>query len=117
MKTIATNCPNCGAPLTSDGYCSYCNTKVRYANEVEVETFLHNGAIYNTAMEVLFKFIGIDENGDKITYLIPFKGCVEEIELTRDEHCAYSRYGNKLLSVYTGPPTVNLKLQGVITNE
>ena len=30
------NCPNCGAPLTSDGYCNYCKTKVRYANHLEI---------------------------------------------------------------------------------
>lgn len=36
MKPLVTNCPNCGAVLI-DGYCNYCNTKVRFANELDFE--------------------------------------------------------------------------------
>lgn len=28
---MLTNCSNCGAPLTKDGWCDYCKTKVRLA--------------------------------------------------------------------------------------
>ena len=38
ISKLITNCPNCGGELTSDGYCQYCNTKVRLANAMEIET-------------------------------------------------------------------------------
>lgn len=38
VSKLVTNCPNCGGELTPDGYCQYCNTKVRLANAMEIET-------------------------------------------------------------------------------
>lgn len=69
-KRMTTNCPNCGGELTSDGYCNYCNTKVRYANEMIVD--LENSLV-DKDVEIMISV----KNGNKVT-LIPFKGVVEE---------------------------------------
>lgn len=44
MKHLVTNCPNCGAVLV-DGYCNYCDTKVRLANELDfqIDRFRNGG--------------------------------------------------------------------------
>ena len=36
-RRLPTNCPNCAAPLTDDGNCEYCGTKIRYANTLDLE--------------------------------------------------------------------------------
>lgn len=69
------NCPNCGAPLTSDGYCNYCKTKIRYANMIEFDSdFGFNGSV----CEILFKTKSKD--GDE-TILFPFRGIVNTLSM------------------------------------
>lgn len=87
---LLTNCPNCGAPLSSDGYCSYCNTKVRYANELEYNLFSHGIIKDVLPTEIMFKFI--DEDGTMV--IIPFVGRPENIEITYDSYNAVDYAGN-----------------------
>lgn len=70
MDKLLHNCPNCGAPLTSDGYCEYCKTKIRYANHVEIL----NDFFWRERVEMLIKI----RNGDTTT-LIPFVGHLTEM--------------------------------------
>lgn len=78
MKIIKTNCINCGAPLRSDGYCEYCHSKIRYANEIEFEDAL----TFGNDIEILLKFNNKDE-----TVLLPLKGrmALETISINPSE--------------------------------
>lgn len=99
MKLL-TNCPNCGAPLSSDGYCSYCNTKVRYANELEYNLFSRHGNIKDVLpTEIMFKFI--DEDGTMV--IIPFIGRPESIEIIYDDYNAIDHAGNTLYRINRSP--------------
>lgn len=80
MRKLLTNCPNCGAPLRSDGYCEYCKTKIRYANEVELSRIGHN----IKPIEILLKF---QENDG--TVFMPVRGYVDTIEINRELESAY----------------------------
>ena len=82
MRKMLTNCPNCGAVLRSDGYCEYCKTKVRYANEVELSWIGHK----IKPIEILLKF----EEDDGTTYM-PLRGYIDTIEINRgwESACCY----------------------------
>ena len=108
MKLL-TNCPNCGAPLSSDGYCSYCNTKVRYANELEYNLFSHENIKDVLPTEIMFKFI--DEDGTMV--IIPFVGRPENIELGCDPYEAID-YGGYKLSSFHSTPTIKFDFTGCI---
>ncbi len=82
MKKLVHNCPNCGAPLDANGYCAYCKTKIRYANELEFQTFNCNA--YPGLTEMLLKI----KNGDE-TILYPFKGYLENISLNSLSYDSY----------------------------
>jgi hypothetical protein len=68
VKRLIDNCPNCAAPLKADGYCEYCKTKIRYANEIEIDS------IYSPQIELILKI----KNKDEIV-LIPCKGTIDNI--------------------------------------
>lgn len=70
---IKINCPNCGAPLINSK-CSYCGTKVRYSNEIEV-TDAHSPT------EILIKIQRNDE-----TVLIPFVGHLSSMTFEHDDY-------------------------------
>lgn len=38
MRMLLTNCPNCAGELEKGGYCRYCNTHVRMANELDINS-------------------------------------------------------------------------------
>lgn len=97
MRTLVTNCPNCGAALTSDGYCEYCKTKVRMANEIELTDpfspeFIHGG----DPIEILVR----RKKGD-ILYLYPFRGKLQSMEVSRDDEIAY--YDDNPIAVACAP--------------
>jgi hypothetical protein len=110
MKTLITNCPNCGAELNEDGFCSYCETKIRYANELELS--MHD--LLPERTEVLMKFnkTTINENGEEIkeTILMPMSLYLENVEL--DTICDYSyvRCGSLLKVIPNNNPTKHCKL-------
>ena len=97
--TLLTNCLNCGAPLSSDGCCSYCNTKVRYANELEYNLFSHGNIKDVLPTEIMFKFI--DEDGTMV--IIPFIGKPESIEIIYNDHDAIDRTGNIMYKINRQP--------------
>lgn len=107
--TLLTNCPNCGAPLSSDGYCSYCNTKVRYANELEYNLFSHGNIKDVLPTEIMFKFKS--EDGSMV--VIPFVGRPENIELTYDSYEAVDYSGHILSSIHS-TPTIKFDFTGCI---
>lgn len=112
MKKILTNCPNCGAPLSSDGYCEYCKTKVRYINEVEYDTLLSSGAITEILpTEILFKFKA--EDGSLV--VIPFIGKPENITIEYEDRCAVGRGGSTIMKIFAGPPTVRFEMVGNVS--
>lgn len=98
------NCPNCGAPLTSDGYCNYCKTKVRYANHLEI---ISDDIMRMPGVEILLKF----KKGDTLT-LIPFVGHVDELQFNYDNTTLYS--DDVQLAVFNNNPTVHISFTGGI---
>lgn len=79
MKIMKTNCINCGAPLSSDGYCKYCNTKIRYTNEIELD----NTLTFGKDTEILLKINCKDE-----TMLLPLRGqIILETMISTEDEC------------------------------
>lgn len=97
------NCPNCGAPLTSDGYCNYCKTKVRYANHLEI---INDDITRAPDVEILLKF----KKDDTLT-LIPFVGHVDELQFEYDSTTLY--YDNQPMHI-SNNPTVHISFTGGI---
>jgi len=98
------NCPNCGAPLTSDGYCNYCKTKVRYANHLEI---ISDDIMHMRDVEILLKF----KKGDTLS-LIPFVGHVDALQVDYDNttlYCDGSSYAS-----FANNPTVHISFTGGI---
>lgn len=84
MNRLLTNCPNCGAPLRADGYCEYCNTKVRYANEVELSNL--DDIFRPSEVEIVFKVV----KDKDLVILIPFRGIVSSVTQSYDEETFYA---------------------------
>jgi hypothetical protein len=82
-KALQTNCPNCGGELTSDGFCTYCNTKVRYANILEVDL----GDYLMEPVEIEIKI----KRGNELQ-IIPFKGHL--VSYTAGYDPVFCEYGN-----------------------
>ena len=76
MDKLLHNCPNCGGPLTSDGFCEYCKTKIRYANEIEI----HSMYGFYKPVEILIKIENHDKNE---TLLFPFKGYLGNMSINK----------------------------------
>lgn len=110
-KKLLINCPNCGAPLTSDGYCTYCNTKVRYANEIEYNTFINNHrnitSILPTEIQMKFK------TNDGSIFIIPFYGKPENIEIEYNSTDLIDHSGHTISRTYTSP-TIRFEMVGQI---
>lgn len=77
-KVLQTNCPNCGGELTSDGFCTYCNTKVRYANILEVNL----GDYLMEPVEIEIKV----KRGNELQ-IIPFKGHLVSYTANYESFC------------------------------
>lgn len=89
VTKLITNCPNCGGELTSDGYCQYCNTKVRLANAMEIEIRVKRG----------------DE-----TIIIPFEGYLQSIDMRYETTDIY--FDNKKYAYMPSRPSVDLAFSG-----
>lgn len=113
MKQLLTNCPNCGAPLSSDGYCEYCGTKARYANEVEYNMLFSHGAINEILpTEILFKM----KAADGTLVVIPFYGRPENITIEYEDRCAVGRGDSVVAKIFAGPPIVRFDMVGTISS-
>lgn len=86
MRALITNCPNCGAPL-KDGWCEYCNTHVRMANELDVD---FNGKPTEVMLHI--------KNGDSIIAM-PLIGRIDNVQI-KNEYCDYE-YGRLYVPVLT----------------
>lgn len=82
------NCPNCGGTLTDDGFCEFCKTKIRYANEMTLED---SDYFSGNEVEILIK----RKVGDT-TYVLPFVGYLSEIhrEISEPHYIEYD--GNRI---------------------
>ena len=109
MDKLLLNCPNCGAPLTPDGYCSYCNTKVRYANEIETKMILGNNKTIQHILptEILLKFKA--EDGTML--VLPFWGSPESISVTYDEQQCVG-FGGHIVATIPSQPSVVMEWKG-----
>ena len=74
QRRLLTNCPNCAGELHSDGYCPYCKTKVRYANELDIQA---GGLCYGDFVEIAINV----KQGDK-TIVYPFVGRIRSLEIS-----------------------------------
>lgn len=107
MNRLLTNCPNCGAPLRADGYCEYCNTKVRYANEVELSNL--DDIFRPSEVEIVFKVV----KDKDLVILIPFKGIVSSVTQLYDEETFYADNLSIPISVRL-EPEIEITLNGRI---
>lgn len=105
MKNMLTNCPNCGAALRSDGYCEYCKTKIRYANELEIES----GLFDRCEVEILLKH----HNGDGTVVVAPFKGWLSTMTVTTGDSADLFVDGMVFHRVVS-PPRAELTFEGML---
>ena len=101
ISKLVTNCPNCGGELTSDGYCQYCNTKVRLANAMEIET----GQFVSKPVEIEIRV----KQGDE-TIIIPFEGHLQSIDMKFDSVDIYA--DGKKYATLPSRPSVDLAFSG-----
>lgn len=102
---LVTNCPNCGGPLTSDGFCEYCKTKIRYANTIELESgFL---GFDMSEVEILLKC-----KKDDTTYLYPFVGRLRTIDIALRRDTLYVNHE----CVVSAAPDVELCFSGTFVD-
>lgn len=104
-KQMSTNCPNCGGELTSEGYCYYCNTKVRYANELIVD--LQDSIISCSEVEIM---ITVKRNNDII--LIPFKGYIESFQEEFDTVSCFPIGNNSFQLNRSAHPRLSITFSG-----
>ena len=100
---MLTNCPNCGAPLTEDGWCDYCKTKVRLANLMEID----QESMKYRPVEILLRF----KNPDGTLVLMPFRGYFASVEVTYDTS-RYSDSSGLCCSYRSSEPDIHLELDG-----
>lgn len=75
-RRLLTNCPNCAGELHSDGYCPYCKTKVRYANELDIQGGgICSGDLVEIAINV--------KQGNK-TIIYPFVGRISSMTIKHE---------------------------------
>ena len=107
MIKLLHNCPNCGAPLQADGYCQYCKTKIRYANELEVKQI---DRYSQEPMEILLKV----KQGDQ-TIIYPIKGQLSSISIDYyGNGCAYGSPFNDEVTFIKLPPSISFTVDGYI---
>ncbi len=108
MNKLLHNCPNCGAALTSDGYCNYCKTKIRYANIIELEGLNPYGC--REPVEILLKFK--NKNGE--TLLMPFIGNLDQLCISYDNDCLYA---DNTPMFIRSKPNVDISFSGTISDK
>lgn len=101
MRALTTNCPNCGGVL-DNGNCPYCGTKVRYANELDIEC-----GDSHRPVEVQLNI----KRGDTVT-ILPLRGYISEVSITHDHHTYYSD-SERYFAHYV-PSNVEFVFNGVI---
>lgn len=107
MKDILLiNCPNCGGELTGDGFCAYCKTKVRYANEIILED---EDWFTGNDVEIMIK----RKTGDTV-YLVPFVGSLTEIKQDFCTDDLYIEYDNKKIPIRNSSPEVTITFRGTM---
>lgn len=110
MIKLLTNCPNCGSPLSADGYCSYCDTKVRYANEIEANLMTYGHILSMLPLEILFKFKA--EDGTLV--LLPFNGRINSIDINYDSIMTLDNSGITITKKVSSSPEISLELSGTV---
>ena len=101
MRVLTTNCPNCGGVL-NNGNCPYCGTKVRYANELDIEC-----GNCHQPVEVQLNI----KRGDTVT-ILPLRGYISEVSISHDH---YTHYADRRALFHTlGQSNVEFIFNGVI---
>lgn len=103
MIKLIHNCPNCGATLRHDGYCEYCKTKIRYANELEIQRL----AYHVKPIEMLLKVVKEDH-----TILIPVRGHISSLNLSRENDYPTFYGDNQVLSSMSSQTNVSFEFDG-----
>ena len=104
MDHLLTNCPNCAGVLTSDGFCEYCNTKVRYANVLELSDIDREEIV-----EILIKM----RDKDRVSVL-PVKGFITSIEMKMN--ASELLYDDYRMTRITNLPEININFDGWVDN-
>ena len=108
MNKLMSNCPNCGAELTHNGYCEYCHTKIRYANSLEIQSDWFK----NEPVEILLKKM----NPDGTMVVMPFKGRLENMNIHYEYDDVETLYAdnNPYYKVNSSAPIISLNFEGTI---
>lgn len=109
MRQMLTNCPNCGGVLESNGYCPYCCTKVRYANEVDIEG--SGGFNFHDQIELMFRV----KRGDEIV-IFPVVGYFDEITMRPEIDSFYDVTGRPV-GIFNLGTNVELHFTGQLIEE
>ena len=100
MRMLITNCPNCGGVL-NDGKCPYCDTQVRFANELDIQA----NDLYGSRVEISLNV----KNGNE-TIVYPFVGYLHEASI--DYSDCYHHSGCR--TIRCGYPSARLVFEGIM---
>ena len=104
-KMLITNCPNCGGELPQNGECKYCGTKVRFENELRVDS--------REPIEILIKRTE-RYNWEEHIVLIPFNGFLIRMEEQLPELTAFPLCEREPVCILPSRPIVNLEFEGTV---
>lgn len=103
MRTLLTNCPNCGGVL-SGNKCEYCGTNVRYANEVDID-------FEGSGVELILNI----KQGDSVTVL-PLVGRINTVRVS-DDYCSFHSDGYAAMNYCIAERIVEFNFVGAINSD
>ena len=104
MRRLIINCPNCGSILRN-GECNYCGTKVRYANELDLEAGFRDEPV-----EIM-----INIKKDNSVIVLPVKGFLNNITISIDTLGCY--YDGDQIRSHLCERKIELTFEGVICED
>lgn len=103
MRKLLTNCPNCGGELLIDGVCPYCGTKVRYANELDIDR-------NKNSIELILRI----KKGNELL-ILPTCGIIEELSINYSNYDGFYCDGTLVKTI--GHTEIDFSFHGVICDD
>ena len=100
MNYKVTNCPNCGAPLSEDRHCNYCDTYIRDLNELNLNSLVD---------------INLVMKQGKSTVVIPVRGYINDITILPQNEI-YSDFSGRVNTKNLGN-SIKFEFMGNIVEE
>lgn len=105
MRMLVTNCPNCGGVL-NEGKCPYCDTQVRFANELDIKA----NDISRSRVQ-----ISLNVKRGNETIIFPFVGYLHEINIDHSDCFRHYDSGASIKTVRCSYPSARLVFEGTLT--